>query len=170
MKALLALLGLAVALLAAPAFAQSNVTVNCVAGSTMTGAPNPQPASTTNPCPVQTSPSSTGGVAPTSSSALVANLTAKASAGNLYSFQVSADSTLSGAAWWVMVYNAASAPADGAVTPALCYALASGTTHFEAAFGSIGTAFSTGITIGVSTTGCFSKTASAHAFVSGDAE
>jgi hypothetical protein len=85
----------------------------------------------------------------------------------LTSFEVSADSTLSAAAWWIMIYDATAAPSDGAVTPKKCYAIASGTTSFAAAF-QTPPIFTTGIVIGVSTTGCFSKTASAHAFISGD--
>lgn len=105
----------------------------------------------------------------TSSSALAANTVIKASAGNLYSFEVAADSTLSGAAWWIMIYDAAAAPADGAVTPTKCYAMPSGTTGYSAAFFTP-LRLATGIVIGVSTTGCFSKTASTHAFISGDAK
>lgn len=120
---------------------------------------------------VASSPSaaSGAGLTPVSSSALAANTVIKASAGNLYSFEVSADSTLSAAAWWIMIYNATSAPVDGAVTPLKCYAMASGVTAYAAAFPTPA-AFSTGITIGVSTTGCFTKTASTHAFISGDAQ
>lgn len=106
-------------------------------------------------------------VAPTTTGALAANLVVKGSAGSLHSFNVSADSTLSGAAWWVMVYNATSAPADGGVTPTKCYALPSGATGVSGAFVAPVT-FSTGIVIGVSTTGCFTKTASTHAFISGE--
>jgi len=105
---------------------------------------------------------------PITCSALCANLAVKTAAGTLYSFEVSADSTLSGAAWWIMIYNATSAPADGAVTPLKCYAAPSGATSFTGAFASGGISFSTGITIGVSTTGCFNKTASTHALISGD--
>lgn len=115
------------------------------------------------------SAASDAGLTPTTSSALAANTVIKASAGNLYSFEVSADSTLSAAAWWIMVYNATSAPGDGAVTPLKCFALPSGATSYAAAF-PVPVAFSTGITIGVSTTGCFTKTASTHAFISGDAQ
>lgn len=115
------------------------------------------------------SAASDAGLTPTTTSALAANLVVKASAGNLYSFEVSADSTLSGAAWWIMIYNATSAPGDGAVTPLKCYAMASGVTAYSAAF-PVPVAFGTGITIGVSTTGCFTKTASTHAFISGDAQ
>lgn len=112
---------------------------------------------------------SSAGLAPVPSTALEANHIIKGSAGNLYSFNVSADSTLSAAAWWLMIYNATSAPADGAVTPTKCYAFPAGTTSYSAAF-MLPVNFSTGITMGVSTTGCFSKTASAHAFISGDAK
>lgn len=109
------------------------------------------------------------GLTPVTTAALSANQIVKASAGNLYSFEISADSTLSAAAWWIMIYNATTAPADGAVTPLKCYALPSGATSYSAAFPTP-VAFSTGITIGVSTTGCFTKTASIHAFISGDAQ
>lgn len=104
-----------------------------------------------------------------SSTALAANTVIKASAGNLYSFQVGATSTLYGAPWWIMIYDATSAPADGAVTPAKCYPMATGTTSYAAAFPTP-LRLGTGITIGVSTTGCFSKTASTQAFISGDAQ
>lgn len=115
------------------------------------------------------SSASGAGVAYTSSAALAANQVVKASAGNLYSFDVSADSTLSAAAWWIMIYDAASAPVDGAVTPAKCYAMPAGTTGYAAAFFTP-LRLGTGITIGVSTAGCFTKTASTHAFISGDAQ
>jgi len=129
----------------------------------------------------QTTPGSTNGVtqvpsaataagtAPIVTAALAANLVVKASAGNLYSFDVAADSTLSGAAWWLMVYNATSAPVDGSVTPSKCFALASGTTGIHLEFPTP-VKFSTGIVLGVSTTGCFTKTASTHAFMSAEAQ
>lgn len=98
---------------------------------------------------------------------LCSNLVLKASAGNIYSFNVSADSTLSGAAWWLVIFNATTLPADGTITPAKCYAFPSGTTSYSAAF-PVPVGFSTGIVLGVSTTGCFNKTASVHAFLSGD--
>jgi len=102
-----------------------------------------------------------------SSAALAANQVVKASAGSLYSFNVTADSTLAAAAWWIMVYDLAAAPVDGAVTPAKCYGVPLGTTSVSGAFPNP-VAFATGIVIGVSTTGCFTKTASTHAFISGD--
>ena len=111
---------------------------------------------------------SLGAATPTSCSALCANLVIKNAGGTLFSFEVSADSTLSAAAWWIMIYNATSAPADGAVTPLKCYALPLGATAFTGAFDTGGVAFSTGIVIGVSTNGCFTKAASTHALISGD--
>jgi len=103
----------------------------------------------------------------TTSTTLVANQIITASAGSLYSFDVQADSTLAASAWYIMVYNLAAAPVDGAVMPLKCYQMAAGTLGMSAAFPSP-IRFSTGIVIGVSTTGCFIKTESAHAFISGD--
>lgn len=108
-------------------------------------------------------------VAPASTAALASNKVIKSGAGNLYSLEVSADSTLSGAAWWVLIYNATAAPGDGAVTPVKCYAMASGTTMFSAAFPTP-ISFATGITAAVSTNGCFTQALSIHAFISGDAK
>lgn len=155
------------------AFVTNTVTVSGTVAATQSGTWTVQPGNTPNTSPwlVTSTPSSASGAAltPVSSSALAANTVIKASAGNLYSFEVSADSTLSAAAWWIMIYNATSAPVDGAVTPLKCYAMASGVTAFTAGF-QTPVAFSTGITVGVSTTGCFTKTASTHAFISGDAQ
>jgi hypothetical protein len=107
-------------------------------------------------------------VLPSSTAVLSANRIVKAAPGNLYSFEVSADATLSGAAWWIMIYDSATVPADGASqTPIKCYALTSGTTLYERVF-AVPLNFRNGIVIGVSTTGCFTKTESVHAFISGD--
>lgn len=118
-----------------------------------------------------TAPSANTAVAltPTTTAALASNKVIKDSAGNLYSFQVSADSTLSAAPWWIMVFDATALPSNGAVTPLKCYALASGTNSFAAAFPTP-IAMANGITIGVSTNGCFTLAASARAFISGDAK
>ncbi len=102
-----------------------------------------------------------------STAALAANKIVDAAPGSLYSFNVTADSTLAAAAWWIMIYDAVAAPTDGAVTPAKCYGVPLGTTSVSGAFPEP-VAFATGIVIGVSTTGCFTKTASTHAFISGD--
>lgn len=102
------------------------------------------------------------------STALAANKVLKATSGNLYSFNVTADSTLYASDWYVLIYDATAAPTDGAVTPAKCYHLFPNTATLMAAFPNP-VPFTTGIVIGVSTTGCFTKTASTHAFISGDA-
>lgn len=150
--------------LTAPLYAAQDQ-IMCLSGSAWI------PCDSTTPFPVTSVPSaSTGGVAYVSTTALAANKIIKAGAGNLYSFNVGADSTLSAAAWWIMIYDLTAAPTDGAVTPAKCYPMPSGTTGFSAAFTSAPLALTTGITIGVSTTGCFTKTASTHAFISGDAK
>lgn len=102
-----------------------------------------------------------------SSSVLAANQVVKGTGGLLYGIQISADGTLSGAAWWVMVYDATAAPSNGTVTPRKCYAMASGATELSRSF-SPPIQFGLGIVVGVSTTGCFTKTESVHAFISGD--
>lgn len=104
-----------------------------------------------------------------SSTALATARVIKATPGRLWSFTVSADGTLSGAAWWVMIFDAVAAPGDGAVTPAKCFALASGTTSLTIAYHAP-IIMRTGIVVAVSSAGCFSKTSSTHAFISGDAE
>lgn len=102
-------------------------------------------------------------------SALCSNLVVKGSAGTLKTFQMAADATLSGAAWEILIFDATSAPADGAVTPAKCFPEASGTLKDGGNLSTGGTAFTTGITIVASTgNNCFSKTASIHAFVAAD--
>lgn len=146
MRKFLACLGIA-ALLALPVEASAQA----ISG---VGLPSPQ---TTTPCTA------------VSTTALAASLVVNAAPAKICGFEVQADSTLSAAAWYIMVFNATSLPADGAVTPIKCYPMAAGTTGYAAAFSTGGTSFGTGITIGVSTTGCFTKTASTHAlFISGD--
>ncbi len=107
---------------------------------------------------------------PISTTTLASSLVVKASAGKLFSFEAVPDSTLYAATWWLMIFNATSAPGDGAVTPLKCYQVPAGVLSFPASFASNGVAFSTGITLVASTTGCLTKTASAHAFISGDYE
>lgn len=95
--------------------------------------------------------------------AVAGSLVVKASAGNLYGFNVAAGAS----AGFVMLFNANSAPADGAVTPLKVYALAANAT-MEMAF-TPPIRCSAGITLVFSTTGPFTKTISATAFISGDA-
>ncbi len=86
----------------------------------------------------------------------------KASAGNLYSISVTVGAT----SGYLMIFNAISAPTDGAVTPAYCIPVTSnGTNGLNGASWSVNPAsFSTGITAVFSSTGCTTKTASATAF------
>ncbi len=100
--------------------------------------------------------------------ALASNLILKASPGVLFGFDVVGDSTAIAATWYVMVFDATSLPANGAITPVKCYPVAAGNPLFSADFGSGGIAFTTGITIGISSTGPFTQTTlGAHAFISG---
>lgn len=102
------------------------------------------------------------GIIPVVSSALEANHVLKASPGNLYGFQITNGAT----AGYVMLYDATTAPVDGAVTPVKCYQLPANST-LVAGFGPP-LAFSTGIVVGFSSTGPFTKTASATVFISGE--
>lgn len=149
------------------AFAQANVQPYVITGGGGTSPVVicPIGSGTSFACPMPvTAVTTSSGTTHVQTSALVANLVVKASPGNLYDFEVAADAILSAAAWWVMIYDATSAPSDGSVTPAKCYAMPAGATTITGAFPAP-TAFTSGITIGVSTTGCFSKTASTHAFI-----
>lgn len=73
--------------------------------------------------------------------------------------------TTGAVAGYLMVFNAVSAPADGAVTPQVCvYVPALMTVSYD--FGETAEAYATGLTAVFSTTGCFTKTVSATAFFS----
>ncbi len=161
-------------LLAVPAQAQQ-VNLYWASGA---GLATWQPTSAANPLPVTgtitatfgPSSASTAGVAPSATAALASSLILKGSAGNLYALEVSADATLAAATWYVMIYNATSLPGNGAITPAKCFTVPAGSYTFAAGWGAIPAYFSTGITVGVSTTGCFTQTASVHAFISGEVQ
>lgn len=116
---------------------------------------------------VNVAPSSTAAVGTASSvtGAVASALVVKASAGNLYGINVVAGAS----AGFVLVFNATTAPADGAVTPVRCIPLAAGA-GIELNYRGPPLAFSTGITVVFSTTGCFAKTASATAFIAADAK
>lgn len=92
----------------------------------------------------------------------------KASAGTLYTLDVQADSTLYAAAWYVLVFDATADPGNGAVTPAKCYTVPANQASFTAGWPTNGAAMTTGIAVVVSTTGCFTETQSAHAFIGGE--
>lgn len=115
---------------------------------------------------VADSPTTSAGTALTSvaTATVLGSLVIKASAGNLYGIN-----TVSGAAaGYLMLFDATSAPADGAVTPVKCLTIAA-TSSLNIAFNPP-LRFATGITAVFSTTGPFLKTISATAFISGDAK
>lgn len=106
------------------------------------------------------------GITSVSTSAVASNLVVKNSPGNLYGFSVTTGAT----AGYVFVSNTTTAPTAGgaAITPVKCYTIAANST--------VGVTYSpplvlsTGVTLVFSTTGCFTNTASATAFISGDAK
>lgn len=96
-------------------------------------------------------------------SAAASSLVVKASAGNLFGYNI-----VSGAvAGYVMFFDSPTVPADGTVTPKMCFALAANASI--QADRDIPVRFTTGITMVFSSTGPFTKTASATAFLAGDA-
>ena len=100
-------------------------------------------------------------IAPVSSTAVEGSHVFKSSAGTLYSFTVTNPTT----AGYFMLFDATSAPADGAVTPKYCLPV-----NANQAIGMSATpvavSFATGIVGVFSTTGCFTKTVSATANMS----
>jgi hypothetical protein len=113
-------------------------------------------AAAANPVPTASVPTASSGVGIASSTSTSAEScrVLKAGSGNLYSVGGYAS-----AAGFAMVFNATSAPADGAVTPYLpaIYVPTAGT--WSADFGTIPAVLSTGITVCFSSTGPFTKTA-----------
>lgn len=74
--------------------------------------------------------------------------------------------TAGAVAGYLMTFNAVSAPADGAVTPRECvYVPANSTMALD--FGETTEPYVTGLTAVFSTTGCFTKTASATVYFKG---
>ena len=138
--------------------ATPGVVLVCSTGTTQAGS---------GPCGTAGSPISvTGGgtpVAPTVTPAVASSVVLKASPGTLYGLSA----TLGATAGYVMVFDATSAPADGAVTPKYCWAVPA---NGSLAMGwPTAAAFATGIVAVFSSTGCFTKTASATAFLTGQA-
>ena len=165
MRWLFRLLALSTLLWAGNVFAQTGIGYQSTLGSQ-----GVTPVSPTTPLPTYAAPSSGAGLTPSPvAPSLATSQVIKASAGNLYSFEVSADSTLSAAAWWILIFDSASDPGNVAVTPRKCYAQPAGVTSAAYAW-TVPVAFTTGIVIVVSSTGCYTETQSAHAFISGDAK
>lgn len=122
----------------------------------------------TNPLPVTAGLASTSSAIKPIQASAASSLVVKAASGVLYAF-TAINST--GSQAWVEVFNAASAPSNGATTPGtssgnivLCRELPSGsaTSPSQFTYGSAGEppiSFSTGITIMVSSTNCATLTA-----------
>lgn len=104
-------------------------------------------------------------ITPVVNSAVGSALVVKASAGNLYSVNIVTGAT----AGYLLIFNATTAPADGAVAPIKCLPVAANV-GIETNMRSMPEYFSTGIVAVFSSTGCFTKTASATAFMSADAK
>ena len=82
---------------------------------------------------------------------------------------VSGVNVVSGAsAGYVLIYDAVSAPADGAVTPARCLPIAANA-GLEINWRAAPIWFRNGVVVVFSTTGCFTQTSSATAFIAVDA-
>lgn len=119
-------------------------------------------AVTTNGVIIAPSAAAAAGIGSTASTAAEATHVLKGSAGNLYGLTV----TIGTVGGYLLIFDLTSAPADGAVTPAYCIPIISNGTN---GFGSVGfnpgppMKFGTGISVAFSTTGCFTKTASATA-------
>lgn len=92
------------------------------------------------------------------------SLILKTSAGFLNEFTLTSSSTTAG---YVLIFDSATVPADGTVTPKFCYYTAAPGTVSQS-FGAYSVPFANGITVVFSTTGCYTKTISNTAiFISG---
>jgi hypothetical protein len=98
-------------------------------------------------------------IAPVTSAAAETSHVIKASAGNLYRLAI----TTGASGGYLMVFDASSAPADGAVAPKICRAVAANAS-IDLIY-DYPERYATGITAVFSTTGCFAKTASATAHI-----
>jgi hypothetical protein len=110
-------------------------------------------------------PVSTAGIAPSPTSATASSIVLKASPGNFYGASIATGAT----AGYLMLLDATSAPADGAVTPKACYGLLPASSPFSVSY-STPAVMLVGITLVFSSTGCFTKTASATVFMSGQVQ
>jgi hypothetical protein len=99
------------------------------------------------------------GIAPVVSPTFEASRLIKAAPGNLYSVYVTTGATPG----FLMTFNAKSPPADGPVTPVECVSVPANST-VSVSFNGPPDIYSIGIVAAFSSTGCFTKTASATAF------
>jgi hypothetical protein len=111
------------------------------------------------------SPSAASGVTRAVTGAVASALVIKASAGNLGRVGIATGAN----AGYLMLFNATTAPADGAVTPVSAYTVAANST-LEMDYSGAALQFATGMVAVFSTTGPFTKTASATAMIWADAK
>jgi hypothetical protein len=111
------------------------------------------------------SSSALSGVTRAVTGAVASALVIKASAGNLGRVGI----TTGANAGYLMLFNATTAPADGAVTPVSAYTVAANST-LEMDYSGAALQFATGMVAVFSTTGPFTKTASATAMIWADAK
>ena len=150
-----------------PAQAQ-NVNINCFTGT----APNQwNPASSSNPCPVAIVPSSSTnvGLTPVVGGSAASSQVLKATPGNLYSVYA-----VCTAACWLQVFNATSAPVNGATTAGTasgnmveCVPITAGSQGGVNYIPGPPAAYSVGITAMISSTSCGTLTASTVGFIHG---
>lgn len=139
--------------------APATVNITQVAGATV-------PAVGTGVLPVTPAPTAiaAAGITPVvSASAEGSHVLQNSANHNLYDLYVTTGST----SGYLMVFNATSAPGDGAVTPVDCIAAPANATTSLFTNGAPPEVFATGITVVFSSTGCFTKTVSATAFFHG---
>lgn len=146
-------------LLAAPVAAQAQSVPRATAAAPVYEEGSNRPLSVTLGGALRVTESVTP-VASTSTATASGSLIAKASAGSLIDWQ----GTAGASAGYFLLFNSTTVPADGTVAPVQCVAVAANSTvgsstHYTPE------RFTTGITVVFSTTGCFTKTISATAFI-----
>jgi hypothetical protein len=102
---------------------------------------------------------SSGPIYPVYTQTVSSSLIAKSQAGWFYSFNGTTSTT-----GYFLVFDSATVPADGTVAPLFCYSVAANTTIATGLLNNV--YMNNGIVIVFSTTGCFTKTASATAHIS----
>jgi hypothetical protein len=105
-------------------------------------------------------------VATAQTATAASNAILKASGGMLNSLSVTTGAT----AGYVMVFDSATLPANGTVTPKFCYGSLPATSGIAVSYLPYAVPFVNGITVAFSSTGCFTLTASATAFISGQVQ
>ena len=121
------------------------------------------PCTPSNPMPTASSPAATA-VAPTVSSSLESGHVLKASAGSLFGLQVNFVAC-SVYPCWVMLFDSASLPSNGAVTPKKWYQVSQNSQIADEFIPPL--SMTTGATVGCSTTGPFTLTATSQCVISG---